>query len=163
MNAPALRIAATVVLLLGIPASAQNAKNPVEDSLLRWYQANTSAQFTNVLSSASPACTSPAGLAYDGAHMWVACSGSLLELNVSDGTPVRSVPLPSPSFLLYDGKNIWATNKAAGTITPVNASTGAVGTALTVGSTPGGMGLLMVKIFGWLSADRVASKSLKLT
>jgi hypothetical protein len=76
--------------------------------------------------------------------MWVACFGSssLLELNVSDGSLVRSVSLASPSFLLYDGKNIWATNKAAGTITPVKASTGAVGTPLTVGTTgtaPAGM------------------------
>jgi hypothetical protein len=146
MSTLSLRIAATVILLWGISASAQNANNPIEDALLRWYQANTAAQFTNVLSSASPPCTTPAGLAFDGAHMWVACFGSnsLLELNVSDGSPgpVRSVPLASPSFLLYDGKNIWATNKVAGTITPVNASTGAVGTSLTVntmGTTPAGM------------------------
>lgn len=73
--------------------------------------------------------------------MWVACFGSssLLELNVSDGSPVRSVSLASPSFLLYDGQSIWATNKAAGTITPVNASTGTVGAPVTVGTTPAGM------------------------
>ncbi len=58
---------------------------------------------------------------------------------MSDGSPVRSVPLASPSFLLYDGQDIWATNTTAGTITPVNASTGTVGTQLTVGTTPAGM------------------------
>jgi hypothetical protein len=122
-------ISITVALFWCVQLLGQNPANPIQDALLRWYPANTTTQFTEALSSASPACTTPAGLAYDGAHMWVACFGSssLLELNVSDGSPVRSVSLASPSFLLYDGQSIWATNKAAGTITPVNASDDALG------------------------------------
>ena len=129
-------IAASLILSLSV--YGQNANNPIEDALLRWYPAGPT------LVPMHGTCVSPQGLAFDGAHMWVACSGSseIDEYNTSDGSFVQSVTglQSSPSFLLYDGANIWATNPTAGTITAVQSSTGSVlGTPVNVGTNPAGM------------------------
>jgi hypothetical protein len=87
-------------------------------------------------------CISPQGEVFDGAHIWVACSGSneLEEYNASDTTFMRKVSLASsPNYLLYDGKNIWALNSAVNTITEVQASSGTVLGIVTVGTNPAAM------------------------
>ncbi len=120
---------------------AQNPDNPIEDALLRWYPANQAVLFTN------SACAAPQGLAFDGEHMWVACSSTnsaaqLWELNTSDGSLVRALTLTNvhPSYLLFDGANIWATDRTAGTLTEVRASDGSlVRPTMTLGTTPSGM------------------------
>ena len=119
MSTRSFRIAATVVLLFGTRLLAQNANNPIEDALLRWYPANITAQFSTTT------CSTPSGLAFDGAHMWVACFGSseLMELNTNDGSLAQMIPLANaPSFLLYDGKDIWAANPKNNSVTKVLAN-----------------------------------------
>jgi hypothetical protein len=106
-----------MALLSTIQLRAQNGNNPIQDALLRWYPANQVTQFST--------CDTPEGLAFDGAHMWVACSGSLelLEFNTSDGSVVQTVPVANaPAFLLYDGENIWATNPKNNSVTKVLAN-----------------------------------------
>jgi hypothetical protein len=51
-TARAITIAAALFWCVQLPG--QNPANPIQDALLRWYPANTTAQFTEVLSSASP-------------------------------------------------------------------------------------------------------------
>jgi hypothetical protein len=127
-------------LLFNMELSAQNPSNPIEDALLRWYPANQVATF-------SP-CSLPQGLAFDGAHMWVACAGTsgagangLVELNVSDGTVAGTVTnVPGPYALVYDGANIWASNQNNAQVTKVNTSTPTLQTStVQVGNVPKGM------------------------
>ena len=116
-----------VASLVTLQLSAQNPGNPIQVALLRWYQANTAVTFNT-------GC-SPAGLAFDGAHMWVACGGAneLKEFNASDGkllttvTNVFSSPYGANALvLMYDGANIWVANGStatgAGAIARVNVS-----------------------------------------
>jgi DNA-binding beta-propeller fold protein YncE len=125
-----------VVFLFAFQLHAQNANNPIQIALLRWYSADTVAQLGT--------CGGPAGMAFDGFHMWVACSGSfqLDEFDASDGSvvPVNlSHSYGEPYYLLYDGANIWVTNPTSNTVTKVQASSPTTQTVITVGTTPTGM------------------------
>lgn len=125
-------------LILLVPQLfAQNPANPIQLALLRWYSANTA---TQVVSGST--CSSPKGLAFDGSHMWVACSNSaeLQEFNTSDNATVATISLAgtNPFYLLYDGANIWALSTTAGTLTEVQASTGAIVRTVTIGAGLGG-------------------------
>jgi hypothetical protein len=129
------RIAAiAAALLFSVQLSAQNPNNPIEVGLLRWYQANETAQIAT--------CSFPGGLAFDGAHMWVACESlkELQEFNTSDGTLVRTVTglVEEPAHLLYDGANVWVSGGGT-SIIKVKASTGAVLGTFTVPGQGGGM------------------------
>lgn len=92
-------------------ALAQNANNPIQVALLRWYGANQATTFTT--------CSTPGGVAFDGTHVWVSCgtANELQELSSSDGrlvatvTNVFSSPFSqSAGNILYDGANIWVSN-----------------------------------------------------
>jgi sugar lactone lactonase YvrE len=131
MMSPRIRITAiAAALFFTAQVWAQNPSNPIQVALLRWYQANQTAQF-----SGDGSCTGPNGLAFDGAHVWVACStaNEIQELNASDGTLLKTIKsntqLVTPEALLFDGANIWVSNgsTSAGAVTKVNASTGAYG------------------------------------
>jgi|ERR1700691_4181778 len=124
------------VFLFALQLSAQNPNNPIQIALLRWYPANTVAQL-------SP-CTEPEGMAFDGSHIWVACSGAneLQEFNASDGALVRTVTgLDGPTALAYDGANIWVVNYAGNSVAEVNASSGVINPAgpFPVQSEPSGI------------------------
>jgi YVTN family beta-propeller protein len=124
-----------VVLTLVLQLTAQNAANPIQIALLRWYQANTAAQIST--------CATPGGMAFDGSHIWVACNNAdeIQEFNASDAALVRTVATSglSPTLLLYDGANIWATNYGSNSVTEVNASTGTVTATFAVQSEPESM------------------------
>ena len=143
MRSFSVRIASVAMALsFTLQLSAQNASNPIQVALLRWYQANTAAVLT-----VHNTCIGPQGMVFDGAHLWVSCVGSneLDEYDPYDLTFLQKVSLTSPPFfLLYDGGNIWATNPTgAGTVTEVQASTGTVLRIIPVGfasgSNPSGM------------------------
>ena len=134
-------VVAAALILPALSLKAQNASNPIEDALLRWYPANLA-----TLLPAHNTCIGPQSLAFDGAHLWVGCYGSfeIDEYNVSDGSFVRSVPLganssASPGFLLYDGANIWVTNPVSGAVMEVQASSGSIVRTVAVGNNPTGM------------------------
>jgi len=135
MKLPLVRVAViAAVLFFTLRLSAQNANNPIQVALLRWYSANTAAQLAT--------CTGPNGMAFDGAHIWVGCANAneLQEFNSSDGALIRTVTgVLSPNSLAYDGANIWASNFGLSTVTEVNASTGAIVNTVPVGSQPRGV------------------------
>lgn len=133
-----IRIAAAAAALLFIPTlqlSAQNAANPIEVALQRWYPVNTATTI--------PTCTPAYGVAFDGAHIWAACGAAneLMEYNASDNTLVRTVTgVVAPRGLLYDGANVWASNYGSpGTVTKVQSSTGTVLGTFAVGPNPVGL------------------------
>jgi hypothetical protein len=120
-----------LALLFTFQLSAQNANNPIQVALLRWYQANTVAQLS--------ACGHPNGVAFDGAHIWAACplDDTIQEFNASDGAQVRIISgFHEPQYLLYDGANIWVSNYLTASVTEVNASTGAKVRTVNVGGAP---------------------------
>jgi YVTN family beta-propeller protein len=135
MKLTSVRIALiAVVSLFTFQLLAQNASNPIQVALLRWYPANMAAQLST--------CSIPNGLAFDGSHIWVACESAdeIEEFNSSDGALVRIVTgVTSPYALAYDGANIWAANYSSNSVTEVNASTGAISGPFSVGSEPSGI------------------------
>jgi len=127
----------TAILLFSGSSVGQNANNPIQIALQRWYQMNTA-----TLVQTQSSCVAPEGMVFDGTHVWVACSGSseLEEYNAADTAFIRKVSLTnSPSYLLYDGANVWATNPSSNRLTEVQASTGTVLGTVTVGTTPSGL------------------------
>ncbi len=141
-----------------LPLWAQNPNNPIQDGLLRWYQANQATTF-------SP-CGEPQGLAFDGVNMWVACgaagtgpNNALVELASSDGSQVRTVlSVQDPYALVYDGANIWASNPNNGTVTEVRARDGVKLATISVGSRP--MGMAFDGQYIWVANNGTGSNSL---
>src|ERR1700674_4802667 len=106
---------ALVFLALGHPAKAQKTTpNPERLAILRWYQANQSGlQFATG--------SSPSGVAFDGANLWVAnhSRGTVTELRATDGFTIGSFPLTAraPWGVAFDGANIWLTTQGNNTVT----------------------------------------------
>jgi DNA-binding beta-propeller fold protein YncE len=89
-------------------------------ALLRWYPAIQSGlQFT--------VGTSPIGIAFDGASIWVANGGSnsVSKLRASDGTTLGTFSVASsPGAVAFDGANIWVTNYGGNSVSELRASDG---------------------------------------
>ena len=82
------------------------------------------------------------GIAFDGGRVWTANPG--VPASVSIVTPGASIPwsvttvtagFSSPAAPVFDGSNIWVTDKSAGTLLKLD-SAAAVLQTVTVGSTP---------------------------
>jgi outer membrane lipoprotein-sorting protein len=95
-----------------LPAPA----NPNQVAILRWYAANQTADF--------PVGSSPFGVAFDGANIWVTNSNSnnVTKLRASDGTNLGAFPVAAPAGLAFDGANVWVTNYFSSTVTKLRAS-----------------------------------------
>ena len=65
------------MLLIGFNVWGQNAGNPIQLALLRWYSANVVTQF-------SP-CSEPQGLFLMATRMWVGCGGAEPSANTVGG------------------------------------------------------------------------------
>jgi len=140
--------AAAAALLFTLQLSAQTAPNPMQVALKRWYQANLAAQ---VLTTCGGFAYS---LAFDGAHMWMACfsDNEILELNASDGALVRTVTgLTGPWDVLFDGANIWVTGNNE--LFKIRASTGALLGTFSVE----GMGMTFDGQYVWVAGGPPAS------
>ena len=78
----------------------------------------------------------PAGILYDGSNVWVTRTafpnfGHLLRLDSSGGI-VQDIPVGlNPSYLTFDGTNLWVPNWGSNSVTVVRASSGAVLATLT--------------------------------
>jgi YVTN family beta-propeller protein len=140
MKTLSIRLATIVWLFFGLQLAAQNAANPVQVALKRWYQTNQVTQFTS--------CNSPntysSSLAFDGVHVWVGCTGyvpmSIEEYDASDGTLLKTITTSdiNGSALVYDGENIWS-DGFNNDIIKVNASTGTIVASYPVGTQPYGL------------------------
>ncbi|HEV3456856.1 MAG TPA: hypothetical protein VHG32_09880 [Thermoanaerobaculia bacterium] len=84
----------------------------------------------------------PLGLAFDGAHIWVTNNsgepdqtGSVTELNASDGSKVGTFPVVKPSALVFDGAHLWISNDAHNFsgVTELDASNGSIVDIATAG------------------------------
>ena len=64
----------------------------------------------------------PQGIAFDGANMWVANTGSnsVTKFRVSDEAVLGTYPVGvNPCSIAYDGANIWVTNQLNDSVTRI--------------------------------------------
>jgi DNA-binding beta-propeller fold protein YncE len=111
-----------------------SSKNPLQIALLHWYNANLTTQFT--------AGTSPFGVVFDGANIWVAANGSrkVTKLRANDGFNLGSFSVgTNPTGVAFDGANIWVANISSNNVTKLQASNGAVVGTFAVGTQPVGI------------------------
>src|SRR5271166_1312060 len=105
--------------------------NPNQIGILKWYGAN---RITSFAVQNSPSC-----VAFDGANIWVANSGSntVSKLRPSDGAILGTYTVgTSPQGLAFDGANIWVANVSSADVTKLRASNGTTVGTYPVGSNP---------------------------
>ncbi len=86
----------------------------------------------------------PEGIAFDGANMWVANTGSnnVSVIRANDGTPIMTPTIGAyPHAIAFDGTNMWVTHygNSANTVSVLRAHDGATVMTLTVGTNPAGI------------------------
>ena len=119
---------------IGASGVVTSSKNPLQIALLHWYNANLTTQFT--------VGTSPYGMAFDGANIWVALNGSgkVTKLRANDGFNLGSFSVgTNPTGVAFDGANIWVANINSNNVTKLQASNGAVLGTFAVGTQPVGI------------------------
>jgi hypothetical protein len=77
--------------------------------------------------------TSPVGILYDGANIWVTDVGdnTLKKLDSNGNVLNPPVPVVSPQLPVFDGSNIWVPNNTSNSVTVVRARDGMVLATLT--------------------------------
>lgn len=86
--------------------------------------------------------TTPLGLAFDGANIWVAINGdnTVAKLRASDGAVLGTFNAGiRPWDVAFDGSNIWVTNVGSNTVTKLRASDGTPLGTFDVGLAPHGI------------------------
>lgn len=108
--------------------------NPAQVAILHWYPANLTTSF--------PVGNTPAGIAFDGANIWVAndFSNSVTELRASDGLTLGTFPVgANPNGVAFDGANVWVANYNSNSVTELRASDGLTLGTFAVGTGPEGI------------------------
>jgi len=125
--------------------------NPLQVTILRWYEANEAGPVFGVVSG-------PSAVAFDGANIWVTSAGAntVTKLRAADGDclfhpsppAVPGIGSPfecsfpvgnSPQGIAYDGASIWVANSGSNNVTKLLASDGAVQGTFGVGDSPVGI------------------------
>lgn len=86
-----------------------------------------------------PVGTLPFGIAFDGAHIWVAnlSANSVSKIRASDGLNLGTFPVGSgPYDIAFDGTNIWVPNFSSNSVTKLQASDGTTLGIFPVGNNP---------------------------
>jgi hypothetical protein len=135
-------LATLTILFNGSSAAQQSAPdvvagvfNPLQVALLQWYPANLTTRFVIV-------GTGPAGVAFDGANIWVAnhTSNSITKLQANDGTVLGTFAAGNgPQVAAFDGANIWIADYLGNNVTKLRASDRVLLGAFDVGSGPQGV------------------------
>ena len=110
----------TSLACLSAPAQTQNGvtnstKNPQQIATLHWYAAN--------LTTAFSVGTTPFGVAFDGANVWVVNGGDndVEKLRANDGAVLGAFSVgqsrASPRGLAFDGENVWVSNSGGNDVT----------------------------------------------
>src|SRR3984957_5360462 len=112
------------------PAAWSQVASPESVATLRWYAINQSPAEFNVGQQ-------PAGVAFDGANMWVANyqSGTVTKLRAGDGAALGTFVVGgTPSWMTFDGANVWVNNGS--NILKLRASDGYLLGAFNAGPSP---------------------------
>ena len=97
----------------------QSTKNPQQIAILHWYDANLTTTFT--------VGNGPLGMAFDGAHLWIAnfFGNNVTKLETSTGKILGKFPAGvGPWRVAFDGANVWVTNITGDSVTKLRASDG---------------------------------------
>ncbi len=132
------------------PAGPAGANSPLlntlQVALLRWYGANTTAQFATG--------RYPQGVTFDGTNIWVAnsMSNTVTKLQAATGAVLGTYPVGSSPFAMAsDGLNIWVVNQDDNTVTKLKAIDGTVLGTYPVGNYPWGIAFDGTNI--WVAND----------
>lgn len=109
--------------------------NPNQIALLRWYDINRSG-------NSFPTGTSPNGIAFDGAHLWVANAGenTVSKIRASDGMGLGTFAVGTePRRVAFDGANVWVSNWNSSSVMKLRASDGQLLQTIPTGPQPGGL------------------------
>ena len=124
----------------GPPGPAGASINPLQIALLRWWNADRAASFTNAVNP-SYDFAGPDSLAFDGAHIWVVNNEglSVTEINATDGSFVRNLSggsynFNAPQSIVFDGQHVWISDLGSTSVTEINASDGSFVRNLSGGS-----------------------------
>jgi hypothetical protein len=103
--------------------------------------------------------SAPRGVAFDGANIWIANSGSnnVTKLRASDGacvSPCTFAVGTNPQRLAFDGANIWVVNNGSANVTKLRASDGANLGTFPAGGSPTGIAFDGAHI--WVSNNLIA-------
>ncbi len=130
----------TSLACLSAPAQTQNGvtnstKNPQQIATLHWYAAN--------LTTAFSVGTTPFGVAFDGANVWVVNGGDndVEKLRANDGAVLGAFSVgqsrASPRGLAFDGENVWVSNSGGNDVTELKGpSDGSLLGTFVAGATP---------------------------
>ncbi len=94
--------------------SAWSQANPNQIAILKWYPANTSAQFS--------VGRSPWGVAFDGSNVWVSnfSSDTVIKLRASDGSLLGTFKTGNgPTAMAFDGENLWVANSGSDSVSKI--------------------------------------------
>ena len=126
---------AVSVFFLSIAGASAQALNPQQVALLRWYGGNQAGIQVGVGNG-------PAGIAFDGANIWVANSGTnnVTKLRANDGGIVGTFSVGDyPQGIAFDGANIWVVNGGSSTVIKLQTSDGAKLGTFSAGISPRGI------------------------
>jgi hypothetical protein len=142
----------------GNPAGALGV-NRQQVALLKWFPAYQA-------SGAFTVGANPTGVAFDGANIWIANSGSntVTKLLAATGMAVGTYTVGSnPTGVAFDGANIWVANSASDTVTKLLAASGAVVGTYAVGIVPIGIAFDGANIWVTNSGSNTVTKLLAAT
>src|ERR1700687_3304633 len=115
-----------VALVLAMPQLAVSQQgvvispqNPLQLALKRWYAVNSATTVTEG--------TDPAGLAFDGANVWVTnfVDATVTNIRSNDATVLGTFTVGhKPYNIAFDGANIWVTNQGDNNVVKLRASDG---------------------------------------
>ena len=86
--------------------------------------------------------SNPIGMAFDGAHVWVAnwISGDVSKIDPATNSVVATVAVgANPSGVAFDGAHLWVANRGPDTVSKVDPAAEAVVATVTVGNDPRGV------------------------
>ena len=110
------------------------APNLQQIAILKWFGAGKAASFS--------VGSSPFGVAFDGADVWVTNSSNnnVSKLRASDGATLGTFSVgSSPVGVAFDGADVWVTNNGSNNVSKLRASDRATLGTFSVGSTPFGV------------------------
>jgi hypothetical protein len=129
----AMTINGDLIVTGSISEGGSGARNPLQIALLRWYGTNESGNTFDVGST-------PMGIAFDGAHIWVGYGfANITKLRASDGSALGPYAAGSPFAVAFDGANVWVTSGAGNGVTKLKAADGSFLGFYSVGSYAAGV------------------------
>jgi hypothetical protein len=127
-------------------AAVRLGRTTQQIATLAWYATPSGIEYS--------AGSSPTGIAFDGANIWVTnfiSSGTVTKLNAATGAIVGNYSvMPFPTRIAFDGTSVWVASKNSRFVTKLNVSDGSLVGSYDVGGNVYG-GLVFDGVNMWVS------------